>query len=684
MTQNLHSINTLLVANRGEIAVRVIATAKKCGIRTVAVYSQADANAMHVEKADVSICIGAASASDSYLNIEAIINAALSSGADAIHPGYGFLSENPDLVDACDNAGIIFVGPSAAAMRSMGLKDAAKALMEKAGVPVVPGYHGDNQDAEFLAQQANTIGYPVLIKARAGGGGKGMRRVDRAEQFGASLQSAQREAQASFGDAAVLIEKYIEHPRHIEVQVFGDTHGNCVHLFERDCSLQRRHQKVIEEAPAPWMTQALRDAMTTAAVRAAKSIDYVGAGTVEFIVDASGPLRADGFWFMEMNTRLQVEHPVTEAVTGFDLVEWQLAVAAGQRLPVAQEQIMLNGHAVEARLYAEDVEAGFLPATGTLHRLELDKDDIGLVHSGVREGDEVQPFYDPMLAKLIAHGPDRVSAFGLLHRMLDNATVMGTTTNRAFLALLCAHKDVLAGNVHTGLIEQQFKSSEQPLAKDDGVELDELLCLAAVVTANAQADDDHKTSADQSVHSQLGLWQLWGTAQRRVELKLKQQDFTLRVNRQQQAWEVTIESVDKVDVAAPKTLRLQVKELCALEYGTTIDINGQSKLATALSRQGSVFCRVGRREAQIQSTSEHHLSGALGAGDAIVAPMPGRIIALNCEPGATVRAGDVLITLEAMKMEHSLTASADATVASVSVAVDDQVEQGKPLIVFAS
>ena len=682
MTQSFNSINTLLVANRGEIAVRVMATAKQCGMRTVAVYSQADANALHVEMADVSICIGAASASESYLNSDAIIRAALSSGADAIHPGYGFLSENPEFVDACDKAGIIFVGPSAAAMRLMGLKDAAKALMEKAGVPVVPGYHEANQDADFLAQQAQTIGYPVLIKARAGGGGKGMRRVDQPEQFGASLQSAQREAQASFADAAVLIEKYIEHPRHIEVQVFGDTQGNCVHLYERDCSLQRRHQKVIEEAPAPWMTPELREAMTTAAVRAAKSIDYVGAGTIEFIVDASGPLRADGFWFMEMNTRLQVEHPVTEAVTGFDLVKWQLAVAAGQPLPVTQEQISLDGHAVEARLYAEDVEAGFLPATGTLHRLVLDEDNIGLVHSGVREGDEVQPFYDPMLAKLIAHGADRVSAFRLLHRMLDKATVMGATTNRSFLAALCAHEQVLAGNVHTGLIEQEFIVDEYPQANDDRVELDEMLCLAAVVCANAPADDERISAAGPSVHAQLGLWQLWGAPERRVELKHRQQDFTLRVSRQQQRWQVMIESVDQVAPVAPKSLRMQVDDLAALAHGTTIDINGQSKLGTAFFKQGTVFCRVDRCEAQFQSSSEHHLSGALGSGDTIAAPMPGRIIALNCEPGAMVVAGDVLVTLEAMKMEHSLTASADATVASVSVAVGDQVEQGKPLIVF--
>jgi len=422
----IQPISTLLVANRGEIACRVIASAKKAGIKTVAVYSTADANAQHVTHADIAVCIGSELPADSYLDIEAVINAAKKTGADAIHPGYGFLSENPEFVEACVAANIVFVGPDAKAIRAMGLKDAAKALMEKAGVPVVPGYLGDNQSTEHLKQKAQEIGYPILIKARAGGGGKGMRRVNDSSDFDAALQSAQREALNSFGDDVVLIEKYIERPRHIEVQVFGDKHGNVVHLFERDCSLQRRHQKVLEEAPAPDMPSDVREAMTNAAIQTAKAVDYVGAGTVEFIVDASGPLRTDGFWFMEMNTRLQVEHPVTEAITGIDLVDWQLQVAAGHPLPKAQNDITCSGHAFETRLYAEDVDAGFLPATGTLHKLVLS--NSGRIDSGVVQGDTVQPYYDPMLAKLISHAANRTAALNQMRSMLDESIVFGVAT----------------------------------------------------------------------------------------------------------------------------------------------------------------------------------------------------------------------------------------------------------------
>ena len=400
----------LLIANRGEIACRIIRSAAEMGISTVAVYSDADAGAHHVEMADEAKHLGGSAPAESYLDGARVIAAAQATGAEAIHPGYGFLSENPDFVEAVEAAGLVFVGPSAAAIRQMGLKDAAKQLMEAAGVPVVPGYHGAAQDPDHLAAQADRIGYPVLIKAVAGGGGKGMRRVERAGEFAAALASAQAEARTAFGNPAVLIEKYIEQPRHIELQVFGDRQGQVVHLYERDCSLQRRHQKVIEEAPAPGMTADMRAAMGAAAVRAAEAIGYVGAGTVEFIVDGAGALRPDGFWFMEMNTRLQVEHPVTEAVTGIDLVEWQLRVAAGEPLPLAQEEIPLKGHAFEARVYAEDVPAGFLPATGRLGHLRFSP--LARNDSGVREGDEISPWYDPMIAKVICAGAESRGGVG--------------------------------------------------------------------------------------------------------------------------------------------------------------------------------------------------------------------------------------------------------------------------------
>ena len=441
--------DTILIANRGEIACRVIATAKRMGLRSVAVHSDVDAGARHVALADMAVGIGGAAPADSYLRAERIIEAALATGAGAIHPGYGFLSENPDFVAAVEAAGLVFVGPSAQAIRAMGLKDAAKRLMAEAGVPVVPGYMGDDQDAGRLAAEAEKIGFPVLIKAVAGGGGKGMRLVERGGDFAAALKSCRAEAQGAFGNDAVLIEKFIEQPRHIEIQVFGDG-SDAVHLFERDCSLQRRHQKVIEEAPAPGMTPEMRAAMGDAAVRAAKAIGYAGAGTVEFIVDGAGGLRPDGFWFMEMNTRLQVEHPVTEAITGVDLVEWQLRVAAGEPLPAKQEDLSITGHAFEARLYAEDVPAGFLPATGRLAHLAFPP---GVrADSGVVSGDIISPHYDPMIAKLITHGPTRAIALRQLSRGLRGTEVAGTVTNLAFLGALADHAGFAAGEVDTGLI----------------------------------------------------------------------------------------------------------------------------------------------------------------------------------------------------------------------------------------
>ncbi|WP_428687361.1 acetyl-CoA carboxylase biotin carboxylase subunit, partial [Roseibium sp.] len=491
----------ILIANRGEIACRVMATAKQLGIKTVAVYSDADAKAKHVAMADEAYCIGPAPVAESYLKVDRIIEVCRKSGAEAVHPGYGFLSENPDFVDALEKAGIAFIGPSAKSIRAMGLKDAAKALMEKAGVPVVPGYHGDNQDPDFLKARADEIGYPVLIKARAGGGGKGMRRVDDPKDFADALKGAQREGEASFGDGRVLIEKYLTKPRHIEIQIFGDSHGNAVHLFERDCSLQRRHQKVIEEAPAPGMPEEMRRAMGEAAVTAARAIDYSGAGTIEFIADVSEGLKSDRFYFMEMNTRLQVEHPVTEMITGEDLVEWQLRVASGEALPKRQEQLSFDGWAFEARLYAEDAPKGFLPAIGTLEHLAL-PEDSARVDSGVRSGDEISPYYDPMIAKVIVHGPTREAALGKLLASLKATEVAGCVTNAAFLAALCRHDGFAKGDVDTGLIDRDLESLiREPEVPEDAVALAALTALG--LTRPAAGNDPFET---------LAGWRIWSAS----------------------------------------------------------------------------------------------------------------------------------------------------------------------------
>ena len=481
----------ILIANRGEIACRVMATARRLGIQTVAVHSDADADAKHVAMADEAMRIGPPPVAESYLRADAIIEAAKRSGAEAIHPGYGFLSENPEFVEAVEAAGLSFIGPPASAIRAMGLKDAAKSLMEKAGVPVVPGYHNANQDPEFLAAKAREIGYPVLIKARAGGGGRGMRLVTRPEDFSSALESAQREALAAFGDDRCLIEKFISQPRHVEIQVVADSHGNVVHLWERDCSLQRRHQKVIEEAPAPNMPEEVREAMGRAAVEAARTIGYVNAGTVEFIVDGSGPLRSDGFWFMEMNTRLQVEHPVTEAIFWVDLVDWQLRIANGETLPFTQEELEPMGWAFEARIYAEDTARGFLPATGPLEHLAFPVDATEFSHdhevridSGVREGDAITPHYDPMIAKVVARGMTRDDALNSLSRALDATKIAGTTTNLQFLRALASDEAFRKGDVDTGLIDRH---SEELCRTPSPTDLDR--AVAAVVISGLLASE---------------------------------------------------------------------------------------------------------------------------------------------------------------------------------------------------
>ncbi|MBO9669613.1 MAG: ATP-grasp domain-containing protein [Sphingobium sp.] len=602
-------ITSLLIANRGEIACRIIRTARRMGIRTIAVYSDADARALHVRMADEAVHIGPSPARESYLVGEKIIAAAKATGAEAIHPGYGFLSENAEFAQAVTDAGLIWVGATPHSIRAMGLKDAAKKLMQEAGVPVTPGYLGEDQSPERLAAEAGKIGYPVLIKAVAGGGGKGMRRVDAAADFADALTSCRREAASSFGDDRVLIEKYVLSPRHIEVQVFGDTHGNIVHLFERDCSLQRRHQKVIEEAPAPGMDEATREAICVAAVRAAKAVDYVGAGTIEFIADASEGLSADRIWFMEMNTRLQVEHPVTEEITGVDLVEWQLRVAAGEALPKRQDELSINGHAIEARLYAEDPATGFLPSIGKLELFELGDvhRDGGRIDTGVDEGAEVTPYYDPMIAKIIAAAPDRESARGLLHALISQTVIWPVRTNASFLLKALEHPDFIAGTVDTGLIGRNGEAMAEPPVPSE----DDLTWAVGDLIP---------------IYDQPG--------------------FRLNASPKSTAWFL----VDGNPVEVP------------------IDGSGvfEPVNSTKLSSQGRTWA--------ITSWRQDGNHGALIGDGAILAPMPGRIIAVEVSAGQVVTKGQKLLTLEAMKMEHSLTAPFDGTVAELAVALGDQVQ----------
>ncbi len=655
----------ILIANRGEIACRVIATARRMGIATVAVHSDADADAKHVAMADEAVRIGPAPVADSYLRGDAIIAAALRTGAGAIHPGYGFLSENPDFVHAVAAAGLVFIGPTAEAIRAMGLKDAAKAMMEQAGVPVVPGYHGADQNPIRLAAEADAIGYPVLIKARAGGGGKGMRLVERPADFALALESAQREALASFGDAACLVEKYIATPRHIEIQVFGDAHGNIVHLFERDCSLQRRHQKVIEEAPAPGMPPEMRAAMGHAAVEAARAIGYQGAGTVEFIVDGSGPLRSDGFWFMEMNTRLQVEHPVTEAITGLDLVELQLRVAAGEALPFTQEDLRIDGWAFEARIYAEDVPRGFLPATGRLDHLafppgvEFRRGPVR-IDSGVREGDDISPWYDPMIAKLIVHGPDRAAALARLSAALVQCRISGPASNLEFLSALARHHGFASGAFDVGLIARDLGPLTEALAPPP-----ETPALAALAALNLL---DPPAGADP--WERLGGWRLWSQGESHVTL-----------------------------TGPGGALAICARSLGG--GGFAVTGGGESFTLTILGRDGTglrYLCDGLQRTAHVVTAGgriDLHLAGRRyeyrrhdpsgeeedrSGGDTVVAPMPGLVAALKTTAGARVAKGDPLIFLEAMKMEHALAAPRDGVVAEVLVAAGDQVGDGTLLL----
>jgi 3-methylcrotonyl-CoA carboxylase alpha subunit len=652
----------ILIANRGEIACRVIRTARRMGIKSVAVYSDADQRSLHVAMADEAVHIGPSPVGESYLRAEKIIAAARKTGAEAIHPGYGFLSENPDFVDAVEAAGLTFIGPSGASIRAMGLKDAAKRLMEKAGVPVVPGYHGEDQGLVLLAGKAKEIGYPVLIKARAGGGGKGMRRVDNPDDFAEALAGARREAKAAFGDDAVLIEKYVEKPRHIEVQVFGDNHGNAVHLFERDCSAQRRHQKVIEEAPAPGMTRDIRAAMTAAAVKAAKAINYSGAGTIEFIVDASQNLRADRFWFMEMNTRLQVEHPVTEMVTGVDLVEWQLRVAAGEALPKSQNQIALSGHAFEARIYAEDPARGFLPATGTLHHLafpEAAPHDAELrVETGVRAGDQISPFYDPMIAKLVVHAGDRAAALDALDTALTGTQIAGSVTNVAFLSALARDADFAAGDVDTGLIGRKQDALARTVAPSEPI-----IAMAALIASGAR--------------SRGGETDPWGAISGYAHFHPLVRRAGLKTGDAVIAAHVAPRADGRFDVSIGEDG--EVHTLAA--PGVDGRLGGDGEIGVALWPGHATLFSGGQAYSFAIPDPLAQFADAAGSGDSMRAPMPGLVKLVRAAAGDAVLKGQPLLVLEAMKMEHTIAAPHDGVVADI-VAEGAQVTDGTVLVRF--
>jgi 3-methylcrotonyl-CoA carboxylase alpha subunit len=660
--------SSILIANRGEISRRIMRTARRLGLSTVAVYSDADANAAYVREADDAVHIGPAPSAESYLRGDRIIEAALDTGAEAIHPGYGFLSENAAFAEAVAKAGLTWIGPPPEAIRAMGLKDAAKALMEKHGVPVTPGYHGEDQNLKTLKAAAKKIGYPVLIKAIAGGGGRGMRKVDAEKDFDDALASAQREAKASFGDDRVLIEKFVQNPRHIEVQVFGDNHGNYVHFFERDCSLQRRRQKVIEEAPAPGMTADVRKAMTDAALMAAKAVGYRNAGTIEFIVDGSGALRPDGFWFMEMNTRLQVEHPVSELVTGFDFVELQLRVAAGEKLP-AQSEIKLNGHAVEGRLCAEDPARGFMPSSGRLDIFELaafsDESSGGVtlrLDSAVEEGDTIPATYDSMIAKAIAHGPDRDAALDALADALREAEIWPVATNTVLLANLLDNLEFREGVATTNLVEANLVE----LTEQDDAEQGDMLALAAAGLRglHAAVSNDPWDMAD-------GF---------RVNAAARA-SYTLDWN--DDVHTVRIEGTEDGEVVILQGERLEADlETLPVRDGVVvsgvvegIDVFGVVREAA----DGPVLFHRGC--AMALRRPDHGLAmEGLAAGDDIRAPMPGKVLEVKATAGQAVKKGDPMIVLEAMKMEHTLAAPRDGVVAEVSAAAGAQTSEGAVLV----
>ena len=659
----------ILIANRGEIACRVAATARRLGIQTVAVYSDADANAKHVLACDEAVHIGAASPKESYLRGARIIEAALATGAQAVHPGYGFLSENEEFAQACADAGLVFIGPPPSAIKAMGLKAESKQLMEKAGVPLVPGYHGAGQDPAMLKREADRIGYPVLIKASAGGGGKGMRIVTKTEEFDAALASCKREAINSFGDDAVLIERYVTRPRHIEIQVFGDAHGNCVYLFERDCSVQRRHQKVLEEAPAPGMSAARRAEMGAAAVSAAKAVGYVGAGTVEFIAEptADGDLK---FFFMEMNTRLQVEHPVTEAITGLDLVEWQLRVASGEPLPLKQDELRIHGHAIEARICAENPDSNFLPATGRLdvyRTPEAVSFERGLVRvdAGVREGDAVLPYYDSMIAKLIVWGADREQALARLDAALAATHIVGLHTNVAFLRRVAASKSFAGADLDTALIEREravlFNAAPLPIE-----------VAAAGVVAHALAAEHVLEGSDP--WSRRDGWRLHGSAARRFDIEAQGAHHVFSLERSDAA-QTLVQGAQRWPFAA--------NQRSPGLHDVTLNGRRWSLHVYATGERFSVFAPEGSAVVDEFDPIAHSADGAKETGG-LAAPMPGKVIAFLAKAGDKVTEGQPLAVMEAMKMEHTIAAPRDGTIAELLYAVGDQVSEGGELLRMAA
>ena len=627
-------LKSVLIANRGEIARRVIRTAKRLGVRTVAVYSDADAKALHVREADEAVHIGASPAKESYLRGERIIAAAKQTGAEAIHPGYGFLSENADFAQAVIDAGLIWIGPNPDSIRAMGLKDAAKKLMAQAGVPTTPGYLGEDQSEERLQKEADAIGYPVLIKAVAGGGGKGMRKVEKAGEFKAALASAKREAAASFGDDRVLLEMYVQRPRHIEVQVFGDTHGNVVHLFERDCSLQRRHQKVIEEAPAPGMDEATRKAVTDAAVLAARAVNYVNAGTVEFIADASEGLRGDRIWFMEMNTRLQVEHPVTEEITGQDLVEWQLRVASGEKLPLKQEELKINGWAMEARLYAENPETGFLPSTGRLDILDL-PEGVARVDSSVKRGDEITPFYDPMISKIIAYGDSRGATVTALREACARIEVFPVKTNAGFIVRCLDDAAFVSGDVDTGLIDRKAEKLTAVPPPSDHALRGAARAFVRDAACASKSGYLHPPAQELSPWARLDGFRINADASPIVRMIYRGQPLS----------------------ASPLPHPRDVAGYGVAVGAVLVHENGETYLFTL---------DTGERSAD---------EGAAGDG-AILSPMPGKIVSVAAKAGAILKKGDPILVLEAMKMEHTLTAPFDGKLAELNAKPGAQVSEG--------
>ncbi|MDM0042917.1 acetyl/propionyl/methylcrotonyl-CoA carboxylase subunit alpha [Variovorax dokdonensis] len=664
----------ILIANRGEIACRVAATARRMAIQTVAVYSDADAHANHVRACDEAVYLGGSAPKDSYLRWEKIIEAAKATGAQAIHPGYGFLSENEDFAKACAAAGLVFIGPPAEAILAMGLKAESKRLMEKAGVPLVPGYHGAEQGGELLQREADRIGYPVLIKASAGGGGKGMRIVEKAEDFAAALASCQREAINSFGSDAVLIEKYVQRPRHIEIQVFGDMHGQCVYLFERDCSVQRRHQKVLEEAPAPGMTEAMRKQMGEAAVNAARAVNYVGAGTVEFIVEQTGGYdepEAMKFYFMEMNTRLQVEHPVTEAITGLDLVEWQLRVAAGEPLPARQEDLQIHGHAIEARICAENPDNGFLPATGTLHVYRKPAQHTSFQRSrvriddGVREGGEISPFYDSMIAKLIVHGANRAEALARLDAALAQTHIVGLSTNVQFLRRVLASESFAKARLDTALIEREraVLFDQEPLG---------LPLAAAASVADTLLDEAQAASADP--FDRRDGWRALGTSVRPFSFEFRGETHGAELRYLNgSALELKVG-----DVAGPLVIgRLPDGE-------AEVAFNGR-RHTLRVYRHGDVAHVFGPQGATRIATVDQlaHAGDTQAEGGRLTAPMPGKVVSFAVKAGDSVKRGQPLAVMEAMKMEHTIAAPADGKVEELLFVPGDQVTEGAELLRLA-